>query len=241
MFKFLHIHSSLQVPCRHKGSFVAHVSNISSCKTRSKRCKPLCVIFHLLFQLKLFQVDHEDLLTALYVWVVDSYLPIETAGSQQCFVKDIWSVRTSKHNDTSCGGKTIHFNEELIQGIFSLVIASDATSTSATGATNGVYFIYEDDRRTLLTGLREEVAYTSWAYADIHFHEIGATNGQERDFCLSSCCLGQESLTSSRWTYEQSSLGNRRPKLLVLIRVLEEMHKLHNFNLRLITSSDVFE
>ena len=66
--------------------------------------------------------------------------------------------------------EAVHLNEQLVQGLLTLVMATAHTGTTMT--TNSVNLINEDDGRGGLLGLLKEVAHSGGTDADEHLDEI---------------------------------------------------------------------
>ena len=73
------------------------------------------------------------------------------------------------------GAESVHLGEQCVERVFALVVASHGRILAACSS-HGVDFVDEDDAWSLLLGLAEEVAHAACAYADEHFHEVGAAH-----------------------------------------------------------------
>jgi len=58
------------------------------------------------------------------IWVCDLNLPIEPSWSLDRIVEDVSSVGGSKDDNCLVCGESIHFYEELIQGVITLVVTT---------------------------------------------------------------------------------------------------------------------
>ena len=100
----------------------------------------------------------EYFLSALDVRVAYDDLSVETSGTQQSRVKDIAAVCRRHYDNGVVLGKAVHFNKELVQGLLALVMTAAETRASLTSYC--VDLINEDDRRSFLLRLLEQVAHT---------------------------------------------------------------------------------
>src|SRR6202044_860125 len=100
---------------------------------------------HVFRQWNFSRVYAENFLTPLDVRTSHDHTPIETAGTQQRGVEYVWTVRSGDKNHTFVGFKTIHFNQQGIQGLLAFVVPP--AQACATVAPNRVNFIDEDNTR----------------------------------------------------------------------------------------------
>ena len=91
-------------------------------------------------------MDLQDFDAAFLVGWVDHDLPVESSRSQQSGVEDVWPVGGGQDHDAFMAGKAIHLGEDLIEGLFALVVTAERPRTAARAA-DGVDFVDEDDRR----------------------------------------------------------------------------------------------
>src|SRR6185503_15433832 len=91
-------------------------------------------------------------------------LAIEAAGPQQGWIEHVRSVGSGNHDHPGVRVKAIHFDENLVQGLFALVVA--AAEAKASRATHGVDLIDKYDARRVTAGTSKEIAYATCADAD---------------------------------------------------------------------------
>src|SRR5207244_10717113 len=90
-------------------------------------------------------VDLEDRLAADPIGKADGYLPIEPARPQEGRVEDVRAVGRRTHADACRRVKTVHLDEELVQRLLALVVAT--TEARAALSAYRVDLVDEDDRR----------------------------------------------------------------------------------------------
>ena len=161
----------------------------------------------------------EDGTALVDIGQIHVYLSVKTSGTQQGLVQNVGTVGSSQDDNTAVGTETVHLGEQLVQGVLALIVAASA-DIAAAGTAHGINLVDEDDARTLLLGLAEEVADTAGADANEHLHEIRTAHGEERHVCLACHSLGKEGLTSSRRTYKQRTLRDLATQFGILSRVL---------------------
>ena len=88
-------------------------------------------------------MDVEDGFTTFHVGGIENDLTIETACTEQGGIENVGTVGGSDDDDIGVGFKPVHFDEDLVEGLFTFVVR--ATHAGTTMATDGVDFVYEDD------------------------------------------------------------------------------------------------
>ena len=184
-------------------------------------------------------MHQENLLTTTDIRQRHYHLAVETARAQQRGVEHIGTVRCSDHDHTRCPFEPIHLNQQLVQGLFALVIA--AAEPRAALAPHCVDFVDENDARRLLLRLLEHVANTGRAHTDEHLNEIRSGNGEERHLRLTRNRARQQSLACSGRAHHQHALRDMPAQLLKLGRVLEEIDQFGNVLLCLFASCNIGE
>ena len=97
-------------------------------------------------------------------------LAVETTRAQQSRVQNIRAVCRRDQDDVGLGVKTIHFHQELVKSLFPLIVPTTHTGTSV--ATHGVNFVHENDRGSILFGLREKVSHAGCSDPHEHLDKI---------------------------------------------------------------------
>ena len=181
----------------------------------------------------------QDLFAAHDVRVRHHDLPVETARAQQRRVEHVRTVRGGDQDDAFIGLEAVHFDEQLVEGLFAFVIA--AAKTCTTVPANGVDFIDEDDARRVLLGLLEHVAHTAGADTHEHFNEIGARDREERHIGLSGDRPCQQRLTGARRADQQHATRDATAQTLELLRIAQEVDDFLEIFLCLIHTGHVLE
>jgi len=167
------------------------------------------------------RVDLEDREAAVEVGRLHRHLAIEPPGPQQRGVEDVRPVGGRDEDDVGVGVEPVHLHEQLVEGLLALVVA--AAQAGATMPTDGVDLVHEDDARRVLLGLLEQVAHARGADPDEHLDEVGTRDAEEGHARLAGDRPGEQGLAGARRAVEQDPLGDARPELLELLRVLEEL------------------
>ena len=103
-------------------------------------------------------MDLQDGLSSLDVRVSDRDLTVETAGTQERRVEDVGTVGGGDHDDAEVRGKSVHLDQQLVEGLLTLIVAAAETRASLTSYS--VDFIYEYYTGRVLLSLVEQITYT---------------------------------------------------------------------------------
>ena len=182
----------------------------------------------------------EDFLTLFELGKIYVDLAVEAAGPHQGLVEDVGTVGGRQDDDAAVGAEAVHLSEKGIQGIFALVVGRPA-GILATGASDGVDLVDEDDAGCLILGLLEQITDTRGANADKHFDEVGAGNGEEGHVGLPCHGLRQKRLTGPRRAHQQRPFGNLAAEGGIFLGILEEVDNLHNLLFGAVQTGHIFE
>src|SRR5699024_413378 len=157
----------------------------------------------------------------------DGDLPVEPAGPQQRGIQDVRTVRRRDQNDPATRVEPVHLDQQLVQRLLAFVVT--AADTRAPLPTDGVELVDEDNARCVVLRLFEHVAHPRSTHTDEHLHEVGTGDRVEgyTGFTGNSAC--QQGFTGTRWTVEQHTLRDLRPKRLIPRRLLQEVLDLVQF------------
>src|SRR4029077_10094032 len=120
----------------------------------------------------LLQVHREDLLPPSLVGPVNQDLPVKPPRSQQSRIEDFGPIGCAEQDQAARRIKAVELGQKLVQCLVLLVMA--ASDISAAGAAQRIELVYEDDCRSVLARLFEQVAYPGGANADKHLDELRA-------------------------------------------------------------------
>ena len=177
------------------------------------------------------------MLASLHIRQWHDDLAIESAWTQQCRIKHVRTVGCSDDDDPFAAFKTIHFYEQLIQGLLALIMT--AAEACTTMATDRVYLVNEDDAGSVFLGLLEHVANARCADADEHLDEIGTRNRKERNLGLARYGLGQQGFTGTGRTDHQDAARNLSTELGELARITKKFDQFRNLVLGLIAAGHI--
>ena len=112
----------------------------------------------------------QNCLTAPHIRQADIDLPVEPTGAQQRAVEDIRSVGGGDDDHAVVGGKAIHLDQQLVEGLLPLVVA--AAQAGAALATDRVDLIDKDNTGRVFLCFVKQIPHTGGANTDIHLDEI---------------------------------------------------------------------
>ena len=216
------------------------IQNILKIRTRESR-RTLCQRTQIHIRRHPFvpRMNIENRLSALAVRKRNRNLTIETARTQQSRIQNIRTVRRRNHDDAAVVFHTVHLNEQLVQRLFTLIMAAAEAGTTLT--TNRIDFINEDDARSSCLRLLEHVTYTARTDTDKHLNKVRTRNGIERNICLTGDCLCKQRFAGARMTAQQNSLRNPRTHPLVFGRRFQISDDLLHLCLFLIAARHIAE
>src|SRR5690606_4262213 len=142
-------------------------------------------------------------------------------------------------DDALVGLEAVHLDEQLVQGLLALVIAT--AKACATVPADSVDLVDEDDAGRVLLGLLEHVADAAGADADEHLDEVRAGDGEERHVRLASNGAGEQRLAGARRADQQRAARTAAAKALTLLRVAQELDDFLEVGLGLVHASDIIE
>ncbi len=159
---------SLVTPRGEDCRFVQQVGQISTGKTGRPSGNQFEV--DILGQLFVAGVNLENFVATLEARPIYGHLAIKTTRTQQGRIKDIRPVGSGDDNNTCVALKAIHFGQQLIEGLFTLIVTATNTSTPLT--TNSINFINKNNAWGVIFGLFEQIADAGSANTDEHFHKF---------------------------------------------------------------------
>ena len=184
-------------------------------------------------------MDLEDGFPAFEVRDRDHHLAVEATGTQQGRVQDVGTVGGGDEDHPFVGLKAVHFHQELVQGLFPLIVA--AAQTGAPMAAHGVDFIDEDDAGGAFLALDEQVPHPGGAHADEHLHEVGAADAEEGDPGFAGDGPGQQGLAGARGAHQEHALGDAAAQAGELLGVFEEIDDFRHLFLGFLDAGHIIE
>ena len=100
---------------------------------------------------------------------------------------------------------TIHFNQQLVEGVFPLVMPTKLTSPS-TGSANSINLINKNYTGGILPGLGKHIPDSCGANTHKHLQKLWPWDAQEGHLSFTSHRFGQQGLTSPRRAREDGTL-----------------------------------
>ena len=115
-------------------------------------------------------MDLQDGKTPFDVGCINGHLTIKAAWTQQGGIQHIRTVGGRQNDDAAVALKAIHLSEQLIEGLFALIVSAADTSSALTA--NGINFVNKDQAGGVLFGPFEQIAHTAGTNTNKHLHEL---------------------------------------------------------------------
>ena len=177
--------------------------------------------------------------TPLQIRPVHDDAPVETARAQKCLVQDLRPVGRAQDQDSLGRLETVHFGEQLVQGLFSLLVSAAVLGVAA--AADGVDLIDENNAGRVLVRFLEKVADTGSAYTNVQFNKVGTGQREEGDVRLSCYSLCKQSLAGAGRAHKKGSLGELCSDLHILAGIMQEVDHFLKGLLGLVLACDIRE
>ena len=193
---------------------------------------------HIGIHLHLLRMHLQDLFTSLQVRKFHGHPSVKPAGTEQSRIQRFRTVGGRQNDNARISFKSIHFRQQLVQGLFAFVVSA---VLAVTLLADGVDLIDEYDTGSLLLCLPEQVTHLGCAHADEHFHEFRTGDGEERHIRLTGNRLRQHGFTGSGRAHKQDALGHGGADFLILLRIMQIIDDLGQVFLRLILTRHIAE
>ena len=181
----------------------------------------------------------QNLFTTFDVWVAHSDLTVKTTRAQQRRVQHVLTVSRRDDDHTFIGFKTVHLNQQLVQCLLALVIATAHANT--TGTAHSIDLIDKHDARSVLFGLLKHVTDTGCPHTNKHLNKVRTGNRKERHARLACNCTRQQRLTSPRRALKQRALRDLTTKAAKFLRVTQEFNDFFQLFFGFINACDIIK
>mmetsp|Transcript_11410 Transcript_11410/g.38914 ORF Transcript_11410/g.38914 Transcript_11410/m.38914 type:complete len:440 (+) Transcript_11410:277-1596(+) len=188
------------------------------------------------------RVHLEDGQAALAVGEVHGHAAVEAARAEERRVEHVGTVGGRDDHDARVLLEAVHLSQDLVERLLALVVAAKLAAARA-GAlpADGVDLVDEDDARSVLLRLREDVAHARGAHAHEHLHELGARRGDEGRARLARHGAREQRLACPRGPFHDDAARDLGAHLGELGRVLEELDHLRELELGGVAAGHVVE
>ena len=166
-------------------------------------------------------------------------MAIEATWAKECGIEDIGAVGGGDNDDAFLGIKAVHFDEESVESLLTFVVSSTHSVTAV--AADGVDFVDENQARGGFFALFEHIADATGADADEHFHEVGATDGEEGDIGFAGDGSSEEGFTGTWGADHEDAFGDATAEFLEAFGVAEEFDDLLDLFLGFFDAGDIFK
>ena len=151
-------------------------------------------------------MNFQNFLSPFNIWQRNINLPVKTPRTQQCRIQNIRSVCCGNYADSFHSIEAIHFYQQLVKCLFTLIISTAHSRASA--AANSIYFVDKNNTGCVLSSLFKHITNSTGTDANKHFHKIRTTHTEKRNFCLTGNSLCQQSFPCTRRSGHQHTFGD---------------------------------
>ena len=227
----------LVLPGCQQGRLVQYVREVCTGEARSLTCqhRQVDALGHRLT----FGMDFKDFLAPLHIRRIDLNLAVKATWTKQGRIQNVGSVGCGNQNHIGFGIKTIHLNEQLVESLLALVVATTHTGTAV--APDGINFIDEDDGWCVLFGLGEQISHARCSDPHKHFDKVRAGNRIKRHIGFPGNGSGKQGLTCSRRAIQKHTLRDSGSDFQELFRVAQKLFDLVELFDGLIGSGNVLK
>ena len=201
-----------------QGGFVDQVRQIRAYRTGGSLSDLPQV--YVLAEANLPGVHLQGIQTTLEIGLIHNDPPVKPAGAQQRLIQDLRPVGSRQAHNALGGLKAVDLAEQLVQGLLLLGVAA---VPAVPGTAHSIDFVNEDDARSHLGRLLEQVTNPAGAHAHEHLHKIRTGNGEEGHVGFARHGLGKQGLAGTGRAYQQRALGQLRADGGVLLGIVEEI------------------
>ncbi len=180
------------------------------------------------------RVDAQDRLAPRHVGRRDVDLTIEAAGPQERRIEVLQAVGGAHHDHVLAAAEPVELDEELIQRLVVLAVEAAATLRP-----DGVELVDEDDRRSVLAGLLEQLADARGAETREHLDERGGARRVEVRARLLGDRLGEQRLAGTGRAVEEDPPRHARAEPGEAAVLAQELDDLLELRLGLVDAGHV--
>src|SRR6266568_1224700 len=234
LIKAVLCHGNQIATCCQQSGFIDEIGDVSANHPRGGTGDVNQV--HVFCQWDVVRVNLENGQATIPVGTLDCHTSIEAAGAQERFVQSIWAIGCCNDNNGLARLKAVHLNQQLVQGLLTLVAAIDAGPALTT---HGINFIEEDDAGRGFLSLLEEITHAAGANTDQHFDKLRTAHREEGHSRLTCHGTRQQGLPGSRRADQQHPTGNLATQALELVWGLQKFNHLNQIVFRFVDARDI--
>ena len=159
-------------------------------------------------------------------------------GLRRGRVEDLRPIGRRQQDDAGARIETIQLDQQLVQGLFLLVMAAGHRSCAA-GAAHGIQLVDEDDAGRHCLGLIEQIAHARRPDADEHLDEFRAADREEGDPRLAGNGAREQRLAGAGRADQKHAPRQPCAEFRIALRIFEEIDDLLDLDLGLLDTRDV--
>ena len=172
-------------------------------------------------------MDLKNSLPSFNIRLINADLSVKPTRPQQGTVKYIRPVCCSQDDDAAVSSKSVHFNKQLIECVFTLIIAHHHIFTPC--PSDCINLINENNTGSLFPCLLKQIPHPAGTNTNKHFNEIRTRHREKRHLSLTCHGLGQQGFSCSRRTDQQCAFWNFTTQGCILFGEFKEIYDFHHF------------
>jgi hypothetical protein len=122
-------------------------------------------------------VNAQDGLATGNVRLINQHVPVKPPRAQQRRIERLRPVGCRQDDHTAAVIKAVHLHQQLIQGLFALIVPAGDAGVSHLA--DGIKLVDEYDAGGLGPRLAEKIAHPGRTHPHKELHEVGAADGKE--------------------------------------------------------------
>ncbi len=142
---------------------IDHIRQIRSNRSRSRQ-RDLIQI-HGIIHPHILGMHLQDFHSSLQIRLIYDNSSIKTSRTKKSLIQNLRPVGSRKNNNTFLAVKTIHFRQQLIQRLLSLLVP--ATVFGIPAPTDGIYLVNEHDTWSVFLCFLEQITHAGSAHTHI--------------------------------------------------------------------------
>ena len=207
LLKVAHLYQVFAFASRQQGRFV--YQRLQICTGKAWRTTSYNSQLHIATERYPTRMHSQDAFATFDVGTRHHDATVKATWPQQRGVQDIRSIGGGDHDHAFVGLKPIHLDQQLVQGLLSLVVT--AAKARASVSTDCIDLVDEDNAGRVTLALLKQVAYAAGTDTDEHLHKVAARDAEKWDACFTGNGTRQQGLACARRPHHQHALGNAAP------------------------------
>ena len=201
--------------------FINHIGQIRAHGSGSSQGNGVKI--HRLVQKHFLGVHFQNIHPSFQIRTVHNDPPVKPSRAQKRRIQDFRPVGGSQNQKSFGAVEAVHFRQQLIQGLLSLIVAS---VMGVPGFSDSIDLIDKDNAGGAFLGLLKKVPDSGSSHAHKHLHKLRTGKREKGHMRLSRHCLCQQGLSGSRRSHQQRAFWQLSADFGIILRIMEKIHYL---------------